>query len=138
MKLVVYQDTFIYLVPAFIVIRLYFCAFMAMYVFFTCHFFAIFLIPAFYPSLNTRDNLRATLDRQEIVLGTIPRFRVSDTPGTCGVPVTAELSSNAAVSKILPPIQVSSYASSSGSIALDREKYPVSPVPASLTGTDKE
>ncbi|KAN0130223.1 hypothetical protein V8E53_011980 [Lactarius tabidus] len=100
--LAVYQDTFIYLVPTFIVIRLYFCALMAI--------------------LNSRDNLRATLDRQEIVLGTIPRFRVSDTPGTCGVPATAELSSNAAVSKILPPLQVSSDASSSGSIALDREK----------------
>ena len=43
-KLVVYRDTLLYLVPAFIVIRLYFCALMAMYVFFTCHFFAIFLI----------------------------------------------------------------------------------------------
>ncbi|KAN0130225.1 hypothetical protein V8E53_011982 [Lactarius tabidus] len=89
MKLVVYQDTFIYFVPAFIVIRLYFCAVMAI--------------------LNTRDNLRATLDRQEIVLGTIPRFRVSDTPGTRDVQVMAELNSNAAVSKFLPPIQVSSY-----------------------------
>ena len=45
-KLVVYRDALIYLVPSFIVIQLYFCAFMAMYVFFTCHFFAIFLIPA--------------------------------------------------------------------------------------------
>ncbi|KAN0130228.1 hypothetical protein V8E53_011985 [Lactarius tabidus] len=95
--LVTYQDTFIYLVPLFIVIRLYFCAFMAI--------------------LNSRDNLRATLDRKDIVLGTIPKFTALDTPGTYGVQVTTELSSNTAVSKILPPLQVSSDASSSGSIA---------------------
>ncbi|KAN0135513.1 hypothetical protein V8E53_006792 [Lactarius tabidus] len=85
--LVVYHDTLIYLVPAVIVVRLYFCALMAI--------------------LNTRDNLRATLDRQEIVLGTIPRFTVSDTPRTMQVPT--ELGSNAAVSKTLPPVQVCSY-----------------------------
>ncbi|KAN0130236.1 hypothetical protein V8E53_011993 [Lactarius tabidus] len=89
--LVVYQDALIYLVPAFIVIRLYFCAFMAI--------------------LNSRDYLRAVLDRQEIVLGTIPKFTLSDTPGTGGVRVPTELGSNAAVSnlKVLPPIHVSSY-----------------------------
>ncbi|KAN0130233.1 hypothetical protein V8E53_011990 [Lactarius tabidus] len=117
--LVVCQNTLIYLVPAFIVVRLYFCSFMAI--------------------LNTRDNLRATLDRQEIVLGTIPTFTVSDTPGTCGVQVTTESRSNAAVSKTLPPIQVASYGytSFSGSTVWDGEKYPVSPVPAILTGRDK-
>ncbi|KAN0125348.1 hypothetical protein V8E53_015575 [Lactarius tabidus] len=87
--LLVYQDTFIYFVPAFIVIRLYFCAFMA--------------------NLNTRDNLRATLDRQEIVLGTIPRFTVPDTPGTRSMQVPPELGSNTAFSKILPSVQVSPY-----------------------------
>ena len=45
MKFVVYRYALIYLVPSFIVIQLYFCAFMAMYVFFTYNFFAIFLIP---------------------------------------------------------------------------------------------
>jgi hypothetical protein len=66
-------------------------------------------IPAFYPSLNTRDNLRATLDRQEIVLGTIPRFTVPDTPGTRSMQVPPELGSNTAFSKILPSVQVSPY-----------------------------
>jgi hypothetical protein len=112
--LVTYRDALIYLVPSFIVIRLYFCAFMAI--------------------LNSRDNLRATLDRQEIVLGTTPKFRLSDTAGACGMQVATESSLNTAVSNILPPVGVSSYAPSSGSIS-DREKYPVSPVPAVFDGT---
>jgi hypothetical protein len=96
--LVTYQDTLIYLVPSFIVIRLYFCAFMAI--------------------LNSRDNLRARLNRQEIVLGTIPNFTPSNTPGACGLQVATESRSNPATSKILPPVQVSSFVVPfSGSIA---------------------
>ncbi|KAF8274289.1 hypothetical protein EI94DRAFT_847837 [Lactarius quietus] len=37
------RDAFIYTVPLYIVIRLYSCAFMAMYVFFDCHFLAMIL-----------------------------------------------------------------------------------------------
>lgn len=44
-KIVAYQDTLLFIVPAFIVVRLYFCALLAMYVFFVCLFFATFLIP---------------------------------------------------------------------------------------------
>ncbi|KAN0130238.1 hypothetical protein V8E53_011995 [Lactarius tabidus] len=118
--LVAYQDTFIYLIPAFIVVRLYFCALMAI--------------------LNSRDNLLATLDKQDVVFGTIPRFSVSDMPGTRGVQVTTELNSNAAVSKTLPPIQFSSYdiMAFSGSTAHDGEKHTVFPVPTVLTGLDGE
>jgi len=116
--LIVYRDALIYLVPSFIVVRLYFCAFMAI--------------------LNSRDNLRATLDRQEIVLNTIPKLTLSDRAETCGVQATTESSSNTAVWNILPPVQASSHSSFSGSIALDREKSPVSPVPAVLTGRDTE
>ena len=136
-KLVAHRDAFTYLVPSFIVIQLYFCAFMAMYVFLTFRFFVILFL-ACYPSLNSRDNLRATLDRQEIALGTIPKISISDTVLTCGVRVTTETSSNTAVSKTLPQVQDSSHLSYSSSIAFDREKYPVSPEPIILTGRDKE
>ena len=91
-----------------------------------------------YPSLNSRDTLRAALDIQEVVLGTIPKISLSDTAGTCGVRVTTETSSNTAVSKTLPPAPDSSHSSYSGTIAFDIEKYPVFSVPAILTGRDKE
>jgi len=82
--LVVYRDALIYVVPSLIVIQLYFCAFMAI--------------------LNSRDNLRATLNRHDIGLSTIPKPVISDTAVTCGVQVTTESSSNTAVSEILPPV----------------------------------
>ena len=87
--------------------------------------------------MNSRDNIRAALDKQESFLDTTPRLSLWDTAVRCDVQVTTETSPDNAVSKALPPGQVSSYSSFSGSIALNKEKYPASPVPAILTGRDE-
>jgi len=109
------RDSLIYTVPSYIMIRLYFCAFMSI--------------------LNTRDYLRETLDGSGLVMSTFTQRSPSSNAGNavrCGVQVTTETSNTLAGSKTLPPVQFSSDTSysESESVALDREKYPVSPVPA--------
>ena len=49
-----------------------------------------------------------------------------------GVQATNDSSSNTASSKILPPVRASSDVVFPDGITFDREKYPVSPVPAGL------
>ncbi|KAN0132713.1 hypothetical protein V8E53_009384 [Lactarius tabidus] len=88
-----YQNVLIYTPSLFIMIRLYVCAFMSI--------------------LNSRDNLRETLDG----------------PGGVVVATLTQLKAHAAVPKSLPPVSVSFDTSFSDSvIGFDREKYPVPPV----------
>jgi len=109
------RNAFLYAPFFFIMIRLYFCAFVSI--------------------LNSRDNLRETLNGPEGVVTTLTRLsaRMSTTV-SCAVRVTTETSTNMAVPRSLSPVPVSSDsdASSTGSVlAFNREKYPVIPVPAS-------
>ncbi|KAH9064971.1 hypothetical protein EDB87DRAFT_1180240 [Lactarius vividus] len=106
-----HRNAFLYAPSFFIMIRLYFCGFMSI--------------------LNSRDNLRETLDGPE---GAVTTFTLRNARNgtTGGVQITTETSTNAGVPKSLPPI--SSDASISDSvIAFNREKYPVPPVPGVLT-----
>jgi len=96
------RDALIYTVPLYIVIRLYFCAFMAI--------------------LNSRDSLRETLDGPGVVMTTFTQLTPSSNAGNavrCGVQVTTETSNNLTVSKTLPPVQFSSNTSLSESVALE-------------------
>ncbi|KAH9064953.1 hypothetical protein EDB87DRAFT_1755990 [Lactarius vividus] len=110
-SLVKYPDALIYTPSFFIMIRLYFCAFMSI--------------------LNSRDNLRETLDGQEGIVITLGEARTGTTI-PCDVQDTTESTTNKDVPEGLPPRSVSSGAFSDDVITFDREKYPVSPVPRVL------
>ncbi|KAH9028815.1 hypothetical protein EDB83DRAFT_1799671 [Lactarius deliciosus] len=112
-SLVKYPDALIYTPSFFIMIRLYFCAFMSI--------------------LNSRDNLRETLDRQEGIVITLRKAHTG-TAIPCNVQDTTEATTNKDVSESLPvtPVSVSSNTFSDGVMTFDREKYPVSPVPGVL------
>jgi len=105
------RKSLIYIVPSYIVIRLYFCSFMSI--------------------LNSRDYLRETLDGSEVVMSTLTQITPPGSSAVrCGVQVATETSNNMGV-KSLPPVQFALNTSFSESVSLDREKYPVvSPVPA--------
>ncbi|KAI9453088.1 hypothetical protein BJY52DRAFT_1214313 [Lactarius psammicola] len=108
-----YRDALIYIPFLFIMIRLSLCAFMSI--------------------LNSRDNLRETLDGPEGVVATFtqPEVRMTTTVPR-GPQDTTEASTNTAVPKSLPRATVSFESDTSFSdsvIAFDREKYPVPPVP---------
>lgn len=106
-----YRNALIYAPSFFIMIRLYFCAFMSI--------------------LNSRDNLRETLDGPDGVT-TLTQFKAR--AGTTVPQDTTETSTNTAVVRGLPPVSVSYNTSFSESvIAFDREKYPVPPVAGVLT-----
>ncbi|KAI9452180.1 hypothetical protein BJY52DRAFT_949971 [Lactarius psammicola] len=112
--LVKYRDALIWTPSFFIMIRLYFCAFMSI--------------------LNSRDNLRETLDGPGGVVVTLTQLKAhTATTVPCDVQDTTEASTNNAIPKSLPLVSVSSDAFSDGVIAFDREKYPVPPVPGVLT-----
>jgi hypothetical protein len=111
-------------------IRLYFCAFMSMCVFF------LFIIlvpysgyPSLYPRLNSRVNLRETLDGRGGVVTTFSLSEYTDTIVLGIVRVTTESSINADAPKSLPAVKLSSSRSFS-----DREKYPIHPVPVVMDG----
>jgi hypothetical protein len=112
--LAVYRNALIYTPPSFIMIRLYFCAFMAI--------------------LNSRNNLREALDGRESVVTTFTQLKARTGPTIPGgVQVTTESSTSTTVPRSLPPVKVSSDASFSDSvIAFDRGKYPTPPVPGVL------
>ncbi|KAI9453084.1 hypothetical protein BJY52DRAFT_865717 [Lactarius psammicola] len=104
-----YQEALIYAPSFFIMIRLYFCAFMSI--------------------LNSRDNLRETLDGPEGVVVTLTQLQART--GTT-VPWSAqgptEASTDTVVPNSRPPVTVSFDTSPPDSvIAFDREKYPVPP-----------
>jgi hypothetical protein len=109
-----YRNALLYMPSFFIMIRLYFCSFMAM--------------------LNSRDNLRETLDGPDAVVTTLAQIKARmGTTVPCAVQVTTETSTNAAPPKILSPVKISSDSSFTDNVlAFDREKYPVSPVPGFL------
>ena len=131
MKLAKYRDVLMYTPPFFIMIRLYVCAFMAM-----CVSSFIVLMPypetlTSYPSLNSRDNLRETLDGTEgVVVATLTQLQAhAGASSLCDTQDATDPSINMAVLKNIPPVSVfSDMASSDSVIAFDREKYPMSPV----------
>jgi len=108
---------------------------MSMCVFFFRYSFAIFLIPGILSSLNTRDNLRETLDGPEGIVVMFTQLEVcTSTTVPRGVQDTTETSTNTAVPKSLPPLSVSSDTPFSDSvIAFNREKYPAPPAAGVLT-----
>jgi len=82
-----YQNALIYIPPSFIMIRLYFCAFMAI--------------------LNSRDNLRETLDGREGVVTMLTQLEAhTGTTAPCGIQVTTEAWTSAAVPKSPLPVKV--------------------------------
>ena len=86
----------------------------------------------FYASLNSRNNLRETLDGPELVVVTFTQLEAHPPPGVPCSQVMTETRTNMVFSE--SPFHIPSYASSLDSpsvIALDREKYPV---PAVLAG----
>jgi len=96
-----YRDTLVYTPPSLTVTRLYFCAFMAI--------------------INSRDNLRETLDKTGGFVSTFSQLNARTgitTPS--GVQVTTESSTNTDVPKSLPPVK-----RSSGRSFSDRDKYPM-------------
>ncbi|KAI9448868.1 hypothetical protein BJY52DRAFT_296343 [Lactarius psammicola] len=108
-----YRDTLIYAPFLFIMIRLSPCAFMSI--------------------LNSRDNLRETLDGPEGVVATFTQLKArtgSIVPG--GVKDTMEASTDAAVARSRPPASVSSETSFSDSVIAFT--YPGPPVPGSFDG----
>jgi len=114
-----FKDSPKYSPPSLIMIRLYFCAFMAI--------------------LNSRDNLRETLDRRGGVVSTFSVLSVcTDTIALGGVRVTTESSINAGVPKSLPPVKLSSGRSFSDighvAITFGREQYSIHPVPVVRDG----
>ncbi|KAI9440976.1 hypothetical protein H4582DRAFT_2097675 [Lactarius indigo] len=101
--LVKYRGTLVYVPSIFIMARLYPCAFMSI--------------------LNSRDNLRDTLDGPEGVTLTQLKIRTVTTV-LRDAQVTMEASTNTTVPKGLPPLSFSSNTSLSDSvIAFDREKH---------------
>ncbi|KAI9448871.1 hypothetical protein BJY52DRAFT_1228105 [Lactarius psammicola] len=81
--------------------------------------------------LNSRDNLRETLDGPEGVVTTLTQLEVrTGTTVPWGVQDIAEENTNTAVPKSRPPLSIFSNISLSDSvITFDREKYAVPPVP---------
>ena len=116
-------------------IRLYFCALMAVCVSTLHYSYATLRNPEFYLSLNSRDNLRETLDGPENVFVTLTQLQARTvTTVPRGAQDTAGVSADTAALMFLPPVSVSSDASfSDGVIAYDREKYPVPPVAGVLS-----
>jgi len=84
----------------------------------------------FYYSLNSRDNLRETLDGPDCVVATLTQLKArTGTLVPWGAQDTTEASTNTAVPNSFLPLSVSSDMSFSDSvIAFDRVKYPVTPV----------
>ncbi|KAH9004834.1 hypothetical protein EDB83DRAFT_2558479 [Lactarius deliciosus] len=110
-----YRDTLVSTPSLFIMFRLYLCAFMAI--------------------LNSRDNLRETLDGPGGVVTTLTQLKArTDTTVPWGTQNTAEASTSAAIPKSRPPFSVYSDTSFSASvIAFEREMHPVPPVPEVVT-----
>ncbi|KAH8997080.1 hypothetical protein EDB86DRAFT_921214 [Lactarius hatsudake] len=110
-----YRDTLVSTPSLFIMFRLSLCAFMAI--------------------LNSRDNLRETLDGSGGVVTTLTQLKArTDTTVPWGTQNTAEASTSAAVPKSRPPFSVYSDTSFSASvIAFEREMHPVPPVPEVVT-----
>jgi hypothetical protein len=108
--LAMYRNALIYTPSSFIMIRLYFCAFMAI--------------------LNSRDDLRETLDGPESVVTTFTQLKArSGTPVPGGVQVTTETSTSTTVRGGLPPVKFSSETSfSDGVMAFEGGKHPVPPL----------
>ncbi|KAH8993023.1 hypothetical protein EDB92DRAFT_2114013 [Lactarius akahatsu] len=102
-----YRDTLVYAPSIFAMSRLYPCAFMSI--------------------LNSRDNLRETLNGPGGVVATFTQLKVrATTTVVSDAQDTTEASTNTAVPKSLPPLSVSSDTSFSESVmAFDREKYPI-------------
>ena len=133
MKLAMYQNTLMFAPSFFIMIRLYFCAFMSM-----CVFFLLIILVQYsgslslYPSLNSRVNLREALDGPGgVAIDTFIQFKTPTvTAVSCDTPDTTDVRTKAVVPKSLPPVTVFSDMSLSDSvITFDREKYPVTPLP---------
>ena len=126
MKLAKYRNVLIYTPSFFVMVRLYVCALMAM-----CISSFIILMPysgtlTSYPSLNSRDNLRETLDGWEgAVVAMLTWLKTpADASSLCDTQDTTDPSTDMAVPKNIPPVSVFSDMSSSDSVmALDREKY---------------
>jgi hypothetical protein len=81
--------------------------------------------------LNTRDNLRETLDGPEgVVVATLTKLKApAGTAVPCDTQDTKDANTQSAIPKSLPPVLVfSDMASSDSVITFDREKYPVLPV----------
>jgi len=112
-----FRSALLYVPSFFIMIRLYFCAFMSI--------------------LNSRDYLRETLDGPEGVVTTLTQLKARmGTTVPCTVRVTTETCTNTAIPKVLPPVKVSPDSDGSftdSAVALNREKYPVSPTPSVFT-----
>ncbi|KAH9040326.1 hypothetical protein EDB83DRAFT_2554276 [Lactarius deliciosus] len=110
-----YRDTLVSTPSLFIMFRLSLCAFMAI--------------------LNSRDNLRETLDGPGGVVTTLTQLKArTDTTVPWGTQNTAEASTSAAIPKSRPPFSVYSDTSFSASvIAFEREMHPVPPVPEVVT-----
>ncbi|KAH9027097.1 hypothetical protein EDB85DRAFT_2276782 [Lactarius pseudohatsudake] len=102
-----YRNTLLYAPSIFAMSRLYPCAFMSI--------------------LNSRGNLRETLNGPEGVVATITQLKVRTTTTVVrDAQDTTGASTNTAVLKSLPPLSVSSDTSFSESVmAFDREKYPI-------------
>ncbi|KAH9021489.1 hypothetical protein EDB84DRAFT_1441446 [Lactarius hengduanensis] len=102
-----YRDTLVYAPSIFAMTRLYLCAFMSI--------------------LNSRGNLRETLNGPGGVVATFTQLKVRTTTTVVrDAQDTMEASTNTAVLKSLPPLSVSSDTSFSESVmAFDREKYPI-------------
>ncbi|KAH9001890.1 hypothetical protein EDB86DRAFT_2827641 [Lactarius hatsudake] len=106
-----YRDTLINTPSLFIMYRLSLCAFMAI--------------------LNSRDNLRETLNGQDDVVATLTQLKAHTGQGAIGTQDTTEVGTNTAVPKGLPLHSVYSNTSLSSSVvAFDRENYAVPPVVA--------
>ncbi|KAI9440968.1 hypothetical protein H4582DRAFT_1509785 [Lactarius indigo] len=114
-----YRDTLISTPSLFIMFRLSLCAFMAI----------------FYPSLNSRSNLRETLNGPEGGVTTLTELKArTGTTVPWGTQNTAEASTSTAVPKSHPPFSLYPNTSFSTSvIAPDREMYPVHPVAEVVT-----
>jgi hypothetical protein len=109
MKLAKYRNVLLFTPSFFIMNRLYFCASMSI--------------------LNSRDNLRETLDGPEgVVVATLTQLNApAGASSLCDT--QDDPSTKIAVPKSLPPVSVFSDTSFSDSvIGFDREKYPVSPL----------
>ncbi|KAN0138629.1 hypothetical protein V8E53_003617 [Lactarius tabidus] len=92
-----YRDALIYAPPSFVIIRLYFCSFMAI--------------------LNSRDSLRETLDGQGGVAITLSQLNAgTGAIDRCGVHVTTEAITSAGVPKRLSPANVPSDVSISDNV----------------------
>ncbi|KAI9440966.1 hypothetical protein H4582DRAFT_2097670 [Lactarius indigo] len=100
--------TLIYIPPLFIMVRLSFCAFMAI--------------------LNSRDNLRETLDGPDVIVATFTQLKVhTGNTAPWDAQDTAEAIASKAVPKSRPPLSAPSETSFSVNMVAfdsDRERYP--------------